>query len=731
MADINLNNLDGIPFGINAGRPANPQPGQPYFNGESNRLEIYTESVGWQNIVQETPAVVNIIGALNENATSTLTINGTNFAVGANVFAVGTNGIEYACTSSTLISVVQMSAIFPALSATYEPYDIKVVNPSNLYGVLYEALTVDNVPSWTTGSGSIGTYIEQSPMSVTVSATDPVDPYNSPLIYSISSGSLPPGLSINSSTGVISGTPGNVASSTLYNFTAAAYDGRNPAVTRNFSMTITDRGPSWSTSATLPTFTRNSSYSTTLVAVDEDNNSISYSLFSGSLPTGLSLASNGTISGTPTSATIATFTVRATDSVSSSYSDRQFTMPNAGPTWSTSGTLSIMLNGSAYSVQLSASDDSGVAPTYSLISGTFPTGITLSSSGLISGTPSGIVGFTNTNYTFRVTDANGLYADQTLVIPLNEAIYAFTSHTFTNAGVIGKDGPTLSQCRSSYSSTSWANTYLDMSTQGYQLWTVPASASYRITAAGARGGNGGPGTSGTGAIMAGTFSLTAGSVIKILVGQQGVSFNNGSSSGGGGSFVVNSSNSPYIIAGGGGGNGKANSGSNATVSTNANGAVGSGGAGGTTSGGGAGSNADHGGGGGGGVPSGSTGGTPAGGGGLGAAGGAGFGGNGGEGQNDFVVPLSFLNGGTGGYRSGGSYGTIAETSGGFGGGANGTNYTYSSGGGGGGGYTGGGGGTGLSSGGGGGGGGGSYNGGSSPSNSVGNAGHGYVTITKL
>ena len=47
----------GIPFGDNAGRPANPGTGKLYSNGEEKRLELYTSS-GWQNIVSETPGVV-------------------------------------------------------------------------------------------------------------------------------------------------------------------------------------------------------------------------------------------------------------------------------------------------------------------------------------------------------------------------------------------------------------------------------------------------------------------------------------------------------------------------------------------------------------------------------------------------------------------------------------------------------------------------------------------------
>ncbi len=55
----------GIPFGGTSGRPANPINGQPYFNGDIGRLELYTSATGWQNIVQETPGVASATGTYN------------------------------------------------------------------------------------------------------------------------------------------------------------------------------------------------------------------------------------------------------------------------------------------------------------------------------------------------------------------------------------------------------------------------------------------------------------------------------------------------------------------------------------------------------------------------------------------------------------------------------------------------------------------------------------------
>ena len=227
---IRKSSSSGIPFGNTAGRPANPGSGQLYSNGQIGRLELYTDN-GWQNIVQETPGIASISGTYNESAGSgTFVISGTNFVTGGIAYAVGTNAVEYQATSSTTNSIVQMTAVFSALSPAYEPYDVKVLNPSNLFGLLPDAFYINDSPIWSTSTGSLGSY--NGVTSIQLSATD--DESNT-LTYSVVSGSLPTGLSL-SSAGLISGTI--TATPATYTFTVGVSDGNNTVQTRSFSITV-------------------------------------------------------------------------------------------------------------------------------------------------------------------------------------------------------------------------------------------------------------------------------------------------------------------------------------------------------------------------------------------------------------------------------------------------------------------------------------------------------------
>jgi len=308
-------------------------------------------------------------------------------------------------------------------------------------------------------------------------------------------------------------------------------------------------------------------------------------------------------------------------------------------------------------------------------------------------------------------------------------LYTFTSHTFTNAGVTGKDGPILAECQTAYSAETWEMNpaYFNMGTQGIQRWIVPATGTYEVDAYGAQGGDDtytvAPEVGGLGSKMTGTFSLTEGDTLYILVGQKGEDTrvsgaNNAAPGGGGGTFVwlpTNLTNPLLAAGGGGGGSGKGHAGreavttidgQNSAVTANA-GLAGNGGR------------------------------SNSGGDSYWAGGGAGWLTNGTGGDNsadyDYLPGIEGaeggrtpLNGGIGGVRY--QDGADEGGDGGFGGGGGGGSDNMGTGGGGG--YSGGGGdrGTSNSS----GGGGGSFNSGTSQANvAATNTGMGYVVVTYI
>lgn len=180
--------------------------------------------------------------------------------------------------------------------------------------------------------------------------------------------------------------------------------------------------------------------------------------------------------------------------------------------------------------------------------------------------------YTSTDHgTIKISRLHDLY----VTYPQQQSPYSFTTHTFTPAGASGQTGPTLTQCRNSYSWSVWLhdNSLFNMTTQGIQQWTVPETGSYTITCKGASGGAFGTtyfdAFPGGGATMTATFNLTIGDTLNIVVGQKPTTNSTHGiygSAGGGASWVYTGSiggSGLIMVAGGGGGVG--HGGSNTTA----------------------------------------------------------------------------------------------------------------------------------------------------------------------
>ncbi|HUB33471.1 MAG TPA: putative Ig domain-containing protein, partial [Bryobacteraceae bacterium] len=218
--------------------------------------------------------------------------------------------------------------------------------------------------------GTVGTAYSQG-----LSAAGGTAPYT----FSVSSGSLPGGLSLSSS-GSITGTP---SAAGTFNFTVSVSDTKSDTGSQALQITV---DPALTiTTPSLGNGTIGTAYSASLAA-SGGSGGYSWSVTSGSLPGGLSLSSSGTISGTPTTAATSDFTVTVTDSSKSTDSKGFSITVNYPALTITTSSLASGTVGTAYSASLAASGGSG-GYSWSVTSGSLPGGLSLGTSGSITGTP--------------------------------------------------------------------------------------------------------------------------------------------------------------------------------------------------------------------------------------------------------------------------------------------------------------------------------------------------------
>lgn len=182
------------------------------------------------------PTITDITPSGLPNANDTTTITGTNFATNVDVkFRKSDDSTLVNAKTTVRGSATSIIATRPdSFSPTDSPYDVIVTNPStNLTATSLNAITAGAVPVWVT-STTLNAATVDTIFSQTISATDADG--GSSITYAIVSGALPTGLSLNTSTGAITGTPTGSAGS--YTVTISATDSGSNSVNRTFTQQL-------------------------------------------------------------------------------------------------------------------------------------------------------------------------------------------------------------------------------------------------------------------------------------------------------------------------------------------------------------------------------------------------------------------------------------------------------------------------------------------------------------
>ena len=395
-----------------------------------------TSASGSVAVVVGTP-IVSLTPASLANPTAEAAYTATLTAAG------GTAPYTFSVASGTLPAGLSLNAATGVLSGTTNvagsfAVSIKVTDNSTGAGAPFSATNSYTLsvaaPVISVAPGTLPAAAVATAYSQQLSASGGVGPY----AYTVSSGSLPAGLTLSSS-GLLSGT-----STAAGNFTVSvqAADAHLFTGTQSYTLAVSSANISL-TPSTLPNATAEAAYSVPLV-VTGGTAPYTFSVASGTLPAGLSLnAATGVLSGTTNVAGSVPVSIKVTDSstgVGAPFSTtNSYTLSVAAPVISmTPATLPAAIVATAYSRQLTASG--GVGPyAYTVSSGSLPAGLALSSSGLLSGTPTAAGSFTLTvqaedahlftgtqSYTLTVASASVSLTPATLPNPTAESAYTAT-----------------------------------------------------------------------------------------------------------------------------------------------------------------------------------------------------------------------------------------------------------------------------------------------------------------
>ena len=190
----------------------------------------------WVDAVETKPTVTAVSAIIPPNVATSVTITGTNFATDStHVPIVEAVSSTNAYTRASVVSWSSSTSISATFNLALGDYRVRVENPDGNAGMSANAiLQASSAPTWTTASGSLGSFSAEASISETVVATS-----DSAVTYAKTSGTFPGGVTLASATGVISGTETGSTATTTYTFEITPTDAESQAgAAREFTMTI-------------------------------------------------------------------------------------------------------------------------------------------------------------------------------------------------------------------------------------------------------------------------------------------------------------------------------------------------------------------------------------------------------------------------------------------------------------------------------------------------------------
>lgn len=253
-------------------------------------------------------------------------------------------------------------------------FTLRSTNAFGIKDVVYSGSVLEKSPT-SISPDSIGSLYTNSATAITFSSNG-IPSAN----FTVSSGSLPDGLALNSSTGALTGT---ATTAGAYAFTLRMTNARG-SFEKSYSGSVTNGAPSTFSPSTLPSIAATDAVNVQISA--DGNPAPTFSIQSGSLPTGLNLSSTGLLSGSTTDTGAYSFTVRATNSVSDLDITYSGTVSAKAPVAIAPSSLGNLYMTQAVNATIASIAYPAVSLSISV--GALPTGLSFDpATGVISGTP--------------------------------------------------------------------------------------------------------------------------------------------------------------------------------------------------------------------------------------------------------------------------------------------------------------------------------------------------------